>query len=109
MSGDTRSLFVGSLTQEHSKEYEAAEQEKFEAKKAKDDVAKKKTLDKRIEEPKYALVNEQSNERFIHAVTDKAVKGERAVTSIKERSPSWISAAVTESIEHVEERNSSSY
>ncbi|KAL8186069.1 UNVERIFIED_CONTAM: hypothetical protein K2H54_062649 [Gekko kuhli] len=83
-------------------EYEAAEQEKFEAQKAKeDDVTKKKILDERTEESK----DEQSNEGLVHAVTVTVVEGERAVTSIEERSPSWISAAVTESIEHADDDN----
>lgn len=85
-------------------EYEAAEQEKFEAQKAKeDDVTKKKTLDERTEGSKDALVDEQSSEELVHAVTVTVVEGERAITSIEERSPSWISAAVTESIEHSDE------
>ncbi|XP_015281645.1 PREDICTED: A-kinase anchor protein 12 [Gekko japonicus] len=87
-------------------EYEAAEQEKFEAQKAKeDDVTKKKILDERTEESKDALVDEQSSEGLVHAVTVTVVEGERAVTSIEERSPSWISAAVTESIEHADKDN----
>ncbi|XP_060096825.1 A-kinase anchor protein 12 isoform X2 [Heteronotia binoei] len=85
-------------------EYEAAEQEKFEAQKAKDDdVNKKKTLDERTKETKDALVDGQSSEGLVHAVTVTVVEGERAVTSIEERSPSWISAAVTESIEQADE------
>nr|XP_056709277.1 A-kinase anchor protein 12 [Euleptes europaea] len=85
-------------------EYEAAEQEKFEAQKAKeDDVTKKRTLDERIEKSKDALVDAQSSEGLVHAVTVTVVEGERAVTSIEERSPSWISAAVAESIEHADE------
>ncbi|XP_054827921.1 A-kinase anchor protein 12-like [Eublepharis macularius] len=85
-------------------EYEAAEQEKFEAQKAKqDDVTEKKTLNRRTEESKDALVDEQASEGLVHAVTVTVVEGERAITSIEERSPSWISAAITESIEHVYE------
>ncbi|XP_032999884.1 A-kinase anchor protein 12 isoform X2 [Lacerta agilis] len=80
-------------------EYDAAEQEKFEAQKAKQDDLTKKTSD----QSESTLIIEQSNEGLVHAVTVTMVEGERAVTSIEERSPSWISAAVTESIEHAKE------
>ncbi|KAM8945514.1 A-kinase anchor protein 12 [Pelodytes ibericus] len=36
---------------------------------------------------------------LLHAVTVTVIEGERAVTSMEERSPSWISATVTETIE----------
>ncbi|XP_053238136.1 A-kinase anchor protein 12 isoform X2 [Podarcis raffonei] len=80
-------------------EYDAAEQEKFEAQKAKQDDLTKKTSD----QSESTLIIEQSNEGLVHAVTVTMVEGERAVTSIEERSPSWISAAVTESIERAKE------
>uniref|UniRef100_K7GK11 A-kinase anchoring protein 12 n=1 Tax=Pelodiscus sinensis TaxID=13735 RepID=K7GK11_PELSI len=73
-------------------EYEAAEQEKIEAQQATQD-------EKRAEKLEDTLIIEQSNEGLVHAVTVTVVEGERAVTSIEERSPSWISATVTESIE----------
>uniref|UniRef100_A0A8C4WN82 A-kinase anchoring protein 12 n=1 Tax=Gopherus evgoodei TaxID=1825980 RepID=A0A8C4WN82_9SAUR len=69
-------------------EYEAAEQEKIEAQQA--------TQAEKLED---TLIIEQFNEGLVHAVTVTVVEGERAVTSIEERSPSWISATVTESIE----------
>lgn len=88
-------------------EYEAAEREKFEAQQAlsstEDDLTKKKTLDQRTERSEDTSIIEQSNEGLVHAVTVTVVEGERAVTSIEERSPSWISAAVTESVEHADE------
>ncbi|XP_053148410.1 A-kinase anchor protein 12 isoform X1 [Hemicordylus capensis] len=85
-------------------EYEAAEQEKFEAQKAVEDITKKETLDQRTEKSEGTLVIEHTNnEGLIHAVTVTVVEGERAVTSIEERSPSWISAAVTESLEYANE------
>ncbi|KAJ6660142.1 hypothetical protein lerEdw1_018069 [Lerista edwardsae] len=93
-------------------EYEAAEREKFEAQQAsaqqassstEGDLTKKKTLDQRTERSDDTSMIEQSNEGLVHAVTVTVVEGERAVTSIEERSPSWISAAVTESPEHAEE------
>ncbi|XP_077205953.1 A-kinase anchor protein 12 isoform X2 [Paroedura picta] len=81
-------------------EYEAAEQEKFEAQKAKEDeVTKKRTLDERTEESKDTVVDEV----LVHAVTVTVVEGERAVTSIEERSPSWIPTSVTEPIEYADE------
>ncbi|KAJ7342050.1 hypothetical protein JRQ81_008457 [Phrynocephalus forsythii] len=83
-------------------EYEAAEQEKFEAQMAKQVDKAEKNLEEEKEKPGDAIT-EQSNEGLMHAVTVTVVEGERAVTSIEERSPSWISAAVTESIEQANE------
>ncbi|KAM7172394.1 A-kinase anchor protein 12 isoform 1-T1 [Macrochelys suwanniensis] len=82
-------------------EYEAAEQEKIEAQQATQaETIREETLDeKRAEKLEDTLIIEQSNEGLVHAVTVTVVEGERAVTSIEERSPSWISATVTESIE----------
>ncbi|KAM9154878.1 A-kinase anchor protein 12 isoform 2-T2 [Pangshura tecta] len=82
-------------------EYEAAEQEKIEAQQATQaEAIREETLDeKRAEKLEETLIIEQFNEGLVHAVTVTVVEGERAVTSIEERSPSWISATVTESIE----------
>uniref|UniRef100_A0A674I705 A-kinase anchoring protein 12 n=2 Tax=Terrapene triunguis TaxID=2587831 RepID=A0A674I705_9SAUR len=82
-------------------EYEAAEQEKIEAQQAtQTEAIREETLDeKRAEKLEDTLIIEQFNEGLVHAVTVTVVEGERAVTSIEERSPSWISATVTESIE----------
>ncbi|XP_039385299.1 A-kinase anchor protein 12 [Mauremys reevesii] len=82
-------------------EYEAAEQEKIEAQQATQaEAIREETLDeKRAEKLEDTLIIEQFNEGLVHAVTVTVVEGERAVTSIEERSPSWISATVTESIE----------
>ncbi|KGL83966.1 A-kinase anchor protein 12, partial [Tinamus guttatus] len=86
-------------------EYEAAEQEKLEAQKAKDaEVKREQTLEKeRAEKLEETVKTEQASEGLVHAVSVTVVEGERAVTSIEERSPSWISAAVMESIEQAEE------
>lgn len=85
-------------------EYEAAEREKAEAQQAKEeDITKGKTLDQKTERSEGTSITEQSNEGLVHAVTVTVVEGERAITSIEERSPSWISAAVTESIDHADE------
>ncbi|NXD14430.1 AKA12 protein, partial [Nothocercus nigrocapillus] len=86
-------------------EYEAAEQEKIEAQQAKDAEAKREqTSEKeRAEKLEETVKTEQASEGLVHAVSVTVVEGERAVTSIEERSPSWISAAVMESIEQAEE------
>ncbi|XP_061234675.1 A-kinase anchor protein 12 isoform X2 [Neopsephotus bourkii] len=86
-------------------EYEAAEQEKMEAQKAKDAEAMREQASKeeRAEKLEETLRIEQAHEGLVHAVTVTVVEGERAVTSIEERSPSWISAALTECIEQAEE------
>ncbi|XP_019382479.1 PREDICTED: A-kinase anchor protein 12 isoform X2 [Gavialis gangeticus] len=86
-------------------EYEAAEREKIEAQMAvQADAAQEGTLEEdRAEKLQDALETDQSNEGLVHAVTVTVVEGERAVTSIEERSPSWISAAVTETIEQVKD------
>ncbi|KAJ7397181.1 A-kinase anchor protein 12 isoform X2 [Pitangus sulphuratus] len=86
-------------------EYEAAEQEKIEAQRAKD----AETMKERISEEEGAekleetLRIEQGYEGLVHAVAVTVVEGERTVTSIEERSPSWISAALTECIEQARE------
>ncbi|NWX24607.1 AKA12 protein, partial [Aegotheles bennettii] len=86
-------------------EYEAAEQEKIEAQKAKDaEVMRERTSEEeRAEKLEETLRIEQAHEGLIHAVTVTVVEGERAVTSIEERSPSWISAALTDCIEQAKE------
>lgn len=84
-------------------EYEAAEQEKMEAQKAKDAEATREQASKeeRAEKLEKTLRTEQAHEGLLRAVT--VVEGERVVTNIEERSPSWISAALTECIEQAEE------
>ncbi|XP_075002263.1 A-kinase anchor protein 12 isoform X3 [Calonectris borealis] len=86
-------------------EYEAAEQEKIEAQQAKDaEVMRERTSEEeRAEKLEETLRIEQAHEGLVHAVTVTVVEGERAVTSIEERSPSWISAALTECIEQAKE------
>ncbi|NWI08882.1 AKA12 protein, partial [Crypturellus soui] len=85
-------------------EYEAAEQEKLEAQQTKDAEAKREQTSERerAEKLEEIVETEQASEGLVHAVSVTVVEGERAVTSIEERSPSWISAAV-ENIEQVEE------
>ncbi|NXP50571.1 AKA12 protein, partial [Heliornis fulica] len=86
-------------------EYEAAEQEKIEAQQVKDEEAMRERTSEEDREAKLeeTLRIEQAHEGLVHAVTVTVVEGERAVTSIEERSPSWISAALTECITQAEE------
>ncbi|NXA23475.1 AKA12 protein, partial [Ibidorhyncha struthersii] len=86
-------------------EYEAAEQEKIEAQQAKDAEAMRERTseEERAEKLEETLRIEQGREGLVHAVTVTVVEGERAITSIEERSPSWISAALTECIEQAKE------
>eukprot|EP00076_Gallus_gallus_P008067 XP_004935679.1 A-kinase anchor protein 12 isoform X2 [Gallus gallus] len=86
-------------------EYEAAEQEKIEAQQVKDAEALKErsSEEERAGKSEDSLSVKQASEGLVHAVTVSVVEGERAVTSIEERSPSWISAALTECIEQEEE------
>ncbi|NWR88861.1 AKA12 protein, partial [Furnarius figulus] len=86
-------------------EYEAAEQEKIEAQRVKDAEAirEQTSEEERAEKLEETLRTEQGYEGLVHAVAVTVVEGERAVTSIEERSPSWISAALTECIEQARE------
>ncbi|XP_010078418.1 PREDICTED: A-kinase anchor protein 12, partial [Pterocles gutturalis] len=86
-------------------EYEAAEREKIEAQQVKDAEAMRERTseEERAEKLEETLRIEQGHEGLVHAVTVTVVEGERAVTSIEERSPSWISAALTECIEQAKE------
>ncbi|XP_009701362.1 PREDICTED: A-kinase anchor protein 12, partial [Cariama cristata] len=86
-------------------EYEAAEQEKIEAQQAKDAEAKRERTseEEREEKLEETLRIEQAPEGLVHAVTVTVVEAERVVPSIEERSPSWISAALTECIEQAKE------
>ncbi|NXI34474.1 AKA12 protein, partial [Galbula dea] len=86
-------------------EYEAAEREKIEGQHAKDAEAMRERTseEERAEKLEETLRTEQAHEGLVHAVAVTVVEGERAVTSIEERSPSWISAALTECIEQAKE------
>ncbi|NXC75989.1 AKA12 protein, partial [Anhinga anhinga] len=86
-------------------EYEAAEQEKIETQQVKDAEAMREQTSEqeRAEKLEETLRIEQAHEGLVHAVTVTVVEGERVVTSIEERSPSWISAALTECIEQAKE------
>ncbi|XP_073413752.1 A-kinase anchor protein 12 isoform X2 [Dendrobates tinctorius] len=69
-------------------EFDAAEQEKLDTQKS-------------LEEALPTVLGE--HEELIHAVTVTVIEGERAITNLEERSPSWISATVSETIEHAKE------
>ncbi|XP_056343009.1 A-kinase anchor protein 12 isoform X2 [Oenanthe melanoleuca] len=86
-------------------EYEAAEQEKMEAQRVKDAEAMRERTseEERAEKLEETLRMEQGSEGLVRAVAVTAVEEERAVSSIEERSPSWISAALTECIEQARE------
>ncbi|XP_056423323.1 A-kinase anchor protein 12 isoform X2 [Hyla sarda] len=77
-------------------EFDAAEQEKLDAQKSLEVV--QPTV---LGEQEGSV--EKSTEELIHAVTVTVIEGERAITSLDERSPSWISATVSETIEHAKE------
>uniref|UniRef100_A0A8D0FM67 A kinase-anchoring proteins AKAP-5 and AKAP-12 calmodulin (CaM)-binding domain-containing protein n=1 Tax=Strix occidentalis caurina TaxID=311401 RepID=A0A8D0FM67_STROC len=87
-------------------EYEAAEQEKIEGQQAKDAEAMREQASEkeRAEKLVDTLRVEQAHEALVHAVTVTVVEGERAVTSTEERSPPWLSAALTERIEQAKEK-----
>ncbi|XP_015102441.2 A-kinase anchor protein 12 isoform X1 [Vicugna pacos] len=70
-------------------EYDAAEREKTEAQQA----------EKSEEQPE----QRELDKSVVHPVTGAVVDGARAVSSIEERAPSWISASVTEPLEESED------
>ncbi|XP_044144796.1 A-kinase anchor protein 12 isoform X2 [Bufo gargarizans] len=74
------------------------------------DAAEQEKLDAQILEEAIPTIGgeqegyfEKSTEELIHAVTVTVIEGERAITSLEERSPSWISATVSKNIEHAKE------
>ncbi|XP_063773979.1 A-kinase anchor protein 12 isoform X2 [Pseudophryne corroboree] len=75
-------------------EFDAAEQEKLDAQNSLEDSVPNDVFG----EQQGSL--EKPSEELIHAVTISVIEGERAVTSLEERSPSWISADVTDTFEH---------
>ncbi|XP_053448390.1 A-kinase anchor protein 12 isoform X2 [Nycticebus coucang] len=76
-------------------EYDAVEMEKMEAQQAQKSAEKP-------EQTAAVDVSEELSKRLVHTVAVAVVDGTRAATSVEERSPSWISASVTE-IEPVEQ------
>ncbi|XP_037012715.2 A-kinase anchor protein 12 isoform X2 [Artibeus jamaicensis] len=81
-------------------EYDAVEREKMEAQEA-------LKSEEKPEAKGEVYVSEELSKSLVHTVTVAVVDGARAVTSIEERSPSWISASVTEPLERSEDGNKS--
>ncbi|XP_036905764.1 A-kinase anchor protein 12 isoform X2 [Sturnira hondurensis] len=77
-------------------EYDAVEREKMEAQEA-------QKSEEKPEAKGAVYVSEELSKSLVHAVTVAVVDGARAVTSIEERSPSWISASVSEPLEPSED------
>ncbi|XP_007941419.1 A-kinase anchor protein 12 [Orycteropus afer afer] len=77
-------------------EYDAVEREKIEAQQALE-------YEEKPEQKVAVYVSEELSKSLVHTVTVTVVDGTRAVTSIEERSPSWISASVTEPLEQAED------
>lgn len=74
-------------------EYDAVEREKMESQRAQESA----------EFPQLqgaVYVSEELSKTLVHTVSVAVIDGTRAVTSAEERSPSWISASVTEPLEH---------
>ncbi|XP_038196324.1 A-kinase anchor protein 12 isoform X2 [Arvicola amphibius] len=77
-------------------EYDAVEREKMEAQQVKESEE-----GPQLEGAVY--VSEELSKTLVHTVSVTVIDGTRAVTSAEERSPSWISASVTEPLEHAED------
>ncbi|XP_045150380.1 A-kinase anchor protein 12 isoform X1 [Echinops telfairi] len=77
-------------------EYDAVEREKIEAQQA-----QKRAEKPAPEAPVY--VSEELSKSLVHTVAVTVIDGTRAVTSMEERSPSWISASVTDQPEQGED------
>lgn len=76
-------------------EYDAVEREKMEAQDA-------RKSEEKPEEQGAVHVSEELSQSLVRTVTVAVVDGARAVASIEERSPSWISASVTGPLERSE-------
>ncbi|XP_045861125.1 A-kinase anchor protein 12 isoform X2 [Meles meles] len=77
-------------------EYDAVEREKVEAQQA-------QTSEEKPEQQVAVAVSEELSTNLVHGVKVTVLDGARAVSSVEERSPSWISASVTEPLEETEE------
>lgn len=73
-------------------EYDAVEREKMEVQRAQEN-AELPQLQGAV------YVSEELSKTLVHTVSVAVIDGTRAVTSVEERSPSWISASVTEPLE----------
>ncbi|CAH7313238.1 Akap12 [Phodopus roborovskii] len=74
-------------------EYDAVEREKMELQQA-EETEEGPQLHGSV------YVSEEVSKTLVHTVSVAVIDGSRAVTSTEERSPSWISASVTEPLEH---------
>ncbi|XP_032263545.1 A-kinase anchor protein 12 isoform X1 [Phoca vitulina] len=77
-------------------EYDAVEREKTEAQQA-------QKSEEKAEQEVAVSVSEELSTNLVHGVTATVLDGARAVSSVEERSPSWISASVTEPLEETED------
>ncbi|XP_027459254.1 A-kinase anchor protein 12 isoform X1 [Zalophus californianus] len=77
-------------------EYDAVEREKTEAQQA-------QKSEEKPEQKVAVSVSEELSTSLVHGVTVTVLDGARAVSSVEERSPSWISASVTEPLEETED------
>ncbi|XP_066229083.1 A-kinase anchor protein 12 isoform X1 [Saccopteryx leptura] len=77
-------------------EYDAVEREKMEAQEA-------QRNDEKPEQKVGVYVSEELSKSLVQTVTVAVIDGARAVADIEERSPSWISASVTEPVEQAED------
>lgn len=77
-------------------EYDAVEREKIEAQQA-------QKSEEKPEQQVAVSVSEELSTNLVHGVKVTVLDGARAVSSVEERSPSWISASVTETLEETEE------
>ncbi|VCX37320.1 unnamed protein product [Gulo gulo] len=77
-------------------EYDAVEREKIEAQQA-------QKSEEKPEQQVAVAVSEELSTNLVHGVKVTVLDGARAVSSVEERSPSWISASVTEPLEETEE------
>ncbi|XP_029800226.1 A-kinase anchor protein 12 isoform X1 [Suricata suricatta] len=77
-------------------EYDAVEREKIEAQQA-------QKSEEKPEQKVAVSVSEEPSTNLVHAVTVTVIDGARALSNVEERSPSWISASVTEPLEQTED------
>ncbi|KAF6112636.1 A-kinase anchoring protein 12 [Phyllostomus discolor] len=80
-------------------EYDAVEREKMEAQGAQGSEEKPEQRGAAV------YVSEELSKSLVHTVAVAVVDGARAVADIEERSPSWISASVTEPLERSEDED----
>ncbi|KAM6180737.1 A-kinase anchor protein 12 [Erethizon dorsatum] len=80
-------------------EYDAVEREKMEAQQAPQSEALPEQQQVGVD------VSEELGKNLAHCATMAVVDGTRALTSVEERSPSWISASMTEPLEQTQDED----